>query len=115
MRPLILEYIENTNCIDFDDSLIEYCEEKSLSVVKGTDKTAILYSNLETETFSKSSGEPTDSDKDTMNSLNLLMETETGTFKHEEPTDSDKNHSTILQILETHTYTESIEPTDSDR
>lgn len=115
MKPLILEYTETPNFIESNSSPIEYCNNKNLSVIKGTKKTAISYVNMETETFTKTNGEPTDSDSDLRNNLKILMGTETRTFTQTEASDSDRDRMHFKQLLDTRTLNESVGETDSDR
>lgn len=115
MKPLILEYIEEPKYIDYDNSLIEYCEEQNISVIQGTKKSAIKFANLDTATMTKSEGEATDSDYELQNNLKLLMATETRTFNKAELSDSDRDFRLLQQLVDTQTLTESIEETDSDK
>jgi len=115
MKPLILEYTEIPNYIESNSSPIEYCDKKNLSVVKGTAKTAISYVNMETETFTKTNGEPTDSDSGLRQNIKILMGTETRTFTKTEASDSDRDRMHFKQLLDTRTLNESVGTTDSDR
>ena|SRR5674476_229399 len=115
MRPLILEFVEEPNCIQFDDSIIEYSEKKNLTVLKGTEVAAISQLNMETQTFTKAQGEPSDSDADLCNELKIRMNTETFTRTLSEPSDSDRDISSLNIFMGTRTITESVEPTDSDK
>ena len=115
MRPLILEYAEEPNCIEFDNSIIEYSEKKNLTVIRDTEVSAISQVSMETETFTKTQGEPSDSDSDLRNELKILMGTETRSYSPSEPTDSDRDISSLNVFMGTRTITESVEPTDSDR
>ncbi|MDY7395195.1 hypothetical protein UMM65_08070 [Aureibaculum sp. 2210JD6-5] len=108
MRPLILEFQENPNYIEFDESLFEYSENKNLSVMRGTDIPAISYLNMGTETHTRVNNEVSDSDS----VLKTLMGTETFTKVLNENTDSDDDFR-MLMGTETHTFV-SNEPTDSD-
>ena len=115
MKPLILEFAETPKCIDFDYSVIEYSESHNLSVLQGTEMPAISYVNMATETFTKTMGEVSDSDKDFRNNLKIIMGTETMTLTSTEPSDSDRDRQSLKLLMGTATITESIEPTDSDR
>jgi hypothetical protein len=137
MKHLILEFAETPL---LDSSLSEnivYDQELNLSVLKGTKIPAITYCNLVTETFTKSDGDITDSDKDIIrrpsdsyttnkgnisdSSLDLyqgisdLLVTETSTYNSTEPSDSDKDHYHLGQLMATQTLTETLEATDSDK
>lgn len=115
MKPLILEYTETPNFIESDSNPIEYCDNKNLSVLKDTKKTAISYVNMETETFTKTNGEPSDSDSDLRNNLKILMGTETRTYTETEASDSDRDRMQFKQLLDTRTLNESVGTSDSDR
>jgi hypothetical protein len=111
MRPLILEFKEKPTGEDLDYSLIEYDHTLNLSVNKLTRLPAIESLNLETETFTKTQGEGSDTDK---SGLSLLMDTETRTFTHSEASDSDRDRMALQSLMETSTLTESSETTDQD-
>ena len=115
MNPLILEFAEQPKFVDIDYSLIEYSENKNLSVLKGTEVPAISYLNMETETFTRTREEASDSDNNIGHSIKLLMGTETHTATTNEPTDSDRDQQALKLLMGTETVTESLEPTDSDR
>lgn len=115
MKPLILEFAEAPKMMDLDFSLIEYSQEKHLSVLKGTDISAISYASMDTETFTKSNQEPTDSDNDYRRQVKYMLDTRTDTFTETEPSDSDTNHNILQLLLDTQTITESVEPTDADK
>lgn len=105
MKPLILEFKECLYGEDNDFSSIEYSNILNLSVDKNTQIPAIQYLNLETETFTKTKNETSDSDK---NALNFLMHTETGTFTYSEVSDSDRDVTNLKNIIDnTTTITES--------
>ena len=115
MKPLILEFAEKPALKKLDYSLIEYSDEKNLSVIKNTNIPAISYVSLDTETFTKATGEPTDSDIDMKFKLKRLLDTSTDTFTSTEPSDSDYDYSSLKLLMDTQTFTESVEPTDSDK
>ncbi|KAF2331498.1 hypothetical protein [Flavobacterium nitrogenifigens] len=83
--------------------------------MKGTNIPAVAYVNMDTETFTKTTGEPTDSDNDTRFRVKRLMDTSSETFTTTEPSDSDRNYSSLKLLMDTMTITESQEPTDSDK
>ncbi|NME72651.1 hypothetical protein [Flammeovirga aprica] len=91
MKPLILEFKEEPNFLEYDAKHIEYSKEKNLTVLKKTKKSAISYLGMETETFTKSIGEPSDCDNDLRNELKIMMGTETETRVLSETSDSDTN------------------------
>lgn len=115
MKPLILEFAEKPNVQELDYSIIEYSEEQNLSVTTGTTTPAIKTVALETETFTKTEGEPSDSDNDLRSNLKRLLDTSTETLSGTEPSDSDDNYSTMKLLMDTQTITECVEPTDSDK
>jgi hypothetical protein len=115
MKPLILEFAEEPNITDIDYSLVEYSELQHLSVVKDTNIAAIKTVSMETETFTKTVGEPSDSDNDLRSNLKRLLDTGTETLSGTEPSDSDDNYSMMKVLMDTQTITESVEPTDADK
>ena len=115
MRPLILEFAETPEIKNLDYSLIEYSSKQNLSVMKNTEIPAISYVNMDTETFTKTFNEPSDSDNNVRYNLKQLLDTSTETFTATEPSDSDNNYSSLKMLMDTQTITESVEPTDSDK
>jgi len=115
MKPLILEFTENPTLKDLDFSLIEYSQKQNLSVIKDTEMPAIKYVSMNTETFTKTSGEPSDSDSNYKLNLRQVLDTSTGTFNSTEPSDSDNDLKKIKLLMDTQTITESVEETDSDK
>ncbi len=117
MNPLILTYAETPESQNVDYSVIEYSKSMNLSVLKNTDIPAIVYANLETETFTKTSGEPSDTDTDADDNFRLknVLDTSTETLNSNEPSDSDNDIRFLKNSMETQTITESAEPVDSDK
>ncbi len=115
MRPLILEFAETPTLKNLDFSLIEYSTKKNLSVIKGTETSAISYVSMDTETFTKANQEPTDSDNDLRRQVKYLLDTSTGTFTSTEPSDNDDDRKSLMLLMDTQTLTESVEPTDADK
>ena len=106
MRPLIFEFKENPTGQVQDYSLIEYDENLSLSVNKLTGQPAVDSINLETETFTKTQGESSDSDRD---AVSILMDTATMTLVHSEASDDDKGKSIFQNLVDTAILAESTE------
>ncbi|HEX8333581.1 MAG TPA: hypothetical protein VF622_13255 [Segetibacter sp.] len=117
MKPfLLLEFAEPAMEEDVDTSLVEYNNELNLNVIKGTTMPAINQVSLGTETFTKATGEGTDSDRDLSKNLSILMATATQTRQMIEGTDSDKRTKDIQCLMATRTLTEvRSESSDSDR
>lgn len=115
MRPLILEFAETPEMKNLDFSLIEYSKKKNLSVMKGTENSAISYVNMDTSTMTKAGEEPADSDNDYKFNLKHLLDTSTDTFTSTEQSDSDNSRASLKMLMDTQTITESAEPTDPDR
>ena len=142
IRPLILEFAETPTMQNLDFSLIEYSRKQNLSVLKGTEKVAVTYANLNTETFTKANQEPTDSDNDLRRQvksllntstetrtiqepsdndtdrrqqIKYLLDTRTETLTRQEASDSDSDLSSLIRLMDTQTITESQEPTDADK
>lgn len=117
MEPLILSFKESPNDQRPDFSIVEYSKDLNLSVLKATGKPAIEYLNLGTETFTKSKGEGSDTDRGSDNTIfDSIVNTTTGTRTKEESTDSDYSYiDSLRMLLDTTTITEAIEGTDIDR
>jgi hypothetical protein len=115
MKSFILEFAEKPKINNLDYSIIEYSKKQNLSVLKNTEIPAITYVNMGTETFTKTTNEPTDSDNDYRFRLKRLLDTTSETFTTTEPSDSDHNYSSLKLLMDTQTITESQEPTDSDK
>jgi hypothetical protein len=115
MNPLILKFAEKPEFKSLDYSMIEYSYTKNLSVLKNSDISAISIANMDTETLTKADTEPTDSDYDIQYKIKSLMETRSDTYTTGEQSDADDTHRSIKSLMDTHTITESQEPTDSDR
>jgi hypothetical protein len=115
MRPLILEFTEKPTLKNLDFSIIEYSKKQNLSVVKGTEMPAIKFVSMDTETFTKSTGEPSDSDNNFKLSIRQVLDTNTETFNSTEPSDSDNDLKRLKFLMDTQTITESVEGTDSDK
>lgn len=113
MKPLILQYLEKPVRGNFNASLLEYDEKLNLTIDKKTRKPAISYLNLETETFTKTFSEESDSDRD--NNMAIYMGTVTQTFTQLEGSDDDNDLRMIKQMMSTRTITESVETADSDK
>lgn len=87
MRPLIFEFAEQPSEKGMDFSVIEYDNNLNLSTVKTSGLPAIECLDMQTETFTKTQYESSDSDRD---NLRFLMDTETRTFTQQESSDSDR-------------------------
>jgi len=117
MKPFILEFkekaIKREDCIDE----IIYSRELNLNVIKSSGKPAITEIYLETETFTKTGGEPSDTDKDIYkNRILKHFDTSTCTLVNNEIMDSDYDNTRLKSFLDTSTITETkVEVTDSDR
>lgn len=114
MNPLFLQFKElpkERESVDF--SQVEYDAKLNLSVNKTTGRPAVDEIRLATETYTRVTGEGTDSDRDAV-SVAVLMATETFT-KSGEGVDSDP-HGRIGLMMETATTTMvDLEGTDSDK
>ena len=95
--------------------MIEYSKRQNLSVIKDTDMPAIKYVSMETETFTKTTGEPSDSDRDLRFKLQRVLDTSTETLTSTEPSDGDNDRKMLKLLMDTHTLTETVEGTDSDK
>lgn len=63
MEPLILKFKELATLDDLSSLTVEYSEELNLSVIKQSGHPAVTFMNLGTETFTKSQGEGSDTDR----------------------------------------------------
>lgn len=115
MRPLILEFAETPELANIDYSIIEYSRTKNLSVLKGTENSAISHLSLDTSTRTKDGAETSDSDLDYKFNLKRLLDTNTGSLNSTEPMDSDNDYASLKLLLDTQTITESVETTDTDK
>lgn len=116
MKSLILEYKESPKEQEINNSVIEYSRKLNLSVIKGTNKPAIQFAYLDTETFTKAVGEPpTDTDKDILTSIKMLLDTRLETKTQGEVTTPDHGFHNLRRLMDTQTLTEAREDTDTDR
>lgn len=112
MNPLLFQFKETPVDESIDFSQVEYDKKLNLSVNNLTGRPAIAEIELGTETFTRVTGEATDSDFAGSN-IGALMATETHT-KSGEGVDSDRDR--FGAIMETATTTMvSTEGTDSDK
>ena len=111
MKPLIFEFIEYPEAEKLDYTLIEYNHDLHLSVHTETGKPAIDVVNMDTELFTKTQGEQTESDRTKYSSL---LDTETQTRTYNEVSDDDKDRFKLQMLLDTTTMTLSTEGTDQD-
>jgi len=138
MKHLLLQYAESPNQENIDLSAIEYNPTLNLNVFKGTNIPAVNFSEQATETFTKTTGEGVDSDRnlklktlmdtstqtrvqneasdsDANGRCEKLLDTSTQTFIKTEASDSDKNFSDMEYLSATQTLTETGETLDSDK
>jgi hypothetical protein len=115
--PFILRFgVEATNEIP-DYSLIQYSSQLQLNIVKSSGEPAIGYLPLDTETFTKTMGEASDSDRDSP--LLMLLDTTTDTRRYLETTDSDADafvYQLIKDLVDINTLAEvRVESTNTDQ
>jgi len=117
MLPLLLAYAEEPVFTDFDaaDELI-YCPRQNLTVLRATDEPAILVGSLETETFTKTFYETTDTDRSSDPTSRWHLATATDTRTRQEGSDTDaQGQPGIRGLLATATMTlVQQETTDTD-
>nr|GEV52262.1 hypothetical protein [Tanacetum cinerariifolium] len=91
MRPLILEYAEEPQLSGNDYSnLLAYSNSLNLTVIKETGEPAISLSHMETETFTKTMHEDSDTDQNMqLENLRRYTDTATETRVHNEVSDGD--------------------------
>jgi hypothetical protein len=117
MKHFLLEFAETPDQLSLDSSLVEYCHNQNLNVVKNSGTPAVVFDQAATETFTKANGEGYDSDKDYARNLALLMATTTQTRMHQEGSDSDdRSLKDVLYLTDTTTQTAAAtEVTDSGK
>ncbi len=112
MRPLILNFKEKPTeeILDYPD--IIYNETLNLNICNDTKLPAIEILRMDTETFTKTGGEESDSD---CNFNNIFMDTETRTLTSTEESDSDSDFYALKVLMDTSTFTrQHNESTDQD-
>lgn len=139
MKSILLQFAETPTMEDIDFSLVEYDPELNLNVLKNTKVPAINFTDSGTETFTKTTGEDSDadrnvesdlsylldtstqtrvinevSDEDRGNPLANLMATTTITLVNSEASDSDKDFNKLHAMLATRTFTKISETSDTD-
>lgn len=114
MKPLTLQFKETPTADEsVDFSQIGYDAKLNLSVDKATGQPAVDALALGTETYTRVTGEATDSDRNNNGNLGILMATETFT-KSGEGVDSDRGAGGLMMETATTTMVGS-EGTDSDK
>lgn len=112
MNPLVLQFKESPTEDILEYPNIIYDEKLNLSICQATLQPAIETIRMDTETFTKSGNEESDSD---CNLNNIFMDTETRTLTDRESTDSDSDIMALHILMDTSTFTrESRESTDQD-
>lgn len=115
MRPLTFQFKEKPAAgDDFDYSLIEYDEKLNLSLNRATGRPAIDEVHLGTDTYTRVTGEGTDSDYTNSGNIGMLMATETATKTSGEGVDSDRSASPMMLGTATTTMV-GAEGTDTDK
>lgn len=111
MKYLLFEYGE-TITKEFEFPETRYCDIKNLNVFVSNNQPAIAtIENTVTQTFSKVSGESSDSDSD----INMSVVTRTDSIGNSEETDDDNDVFSLSNFLITATTTRvEMESTDSD-
>lgn len=117
MEPFILKFKSKPNQKSIDYSLVEYSDTLNLSVMSKSDIPAVKFMELGTETFTKTEGEGSDTDKSSMRSkLKSLLDTSTQTYTQTEQSDADRNIiDRFKMLMDTTTLTEAVEGSDSDK
>lgn len=112
MRPLVFQFLASPSEKVLDHSMIEYDANQNLSVIKNTQIPAITFANMDTETFTRTQVESSDSDRP---DIDCLIDTATHTLVNAEQVDSDQGIGDILALMDTSTITESAETVDQDK
>lgn len=110
MKNLVLNYFEEMESVALEVDGLRYCDKLNLTVDKDNEP-AIAKVNMATQTFTKTDGEASDSDRD---QNMILMSTKTRTFTEVESTDNDRDIS-LHSLMATKTLTESQEVLDADK
>ena len=114
-KHILLQFAETPEHDFIDTSIVEYDYILNLNVFKGTKTAAVNYADQQTETFTKTSGEGSDSDNDLKYNLSSLLDTSTQTRTHNEDSDSDARIS-FSNLMDTSTLTfVNSEISDSDK
>jgi hypothetical protein len=112
MKPFSFAFREYPQDEPCNLSTLEYSNDLNLNIDTLTGRPAIESLNMSTETFTKSQGEGSDSDK---NGLNIMMETQTRTFTQSERPDNDANRFHGQLLMETATARSTmLESSDAD-
>ncbi len=115
MRHILLEFAEVPKQDAIDMSMVEYDNELNLNVFKNTKIPAVTFADQQTETFTKTQGEGSDSDRDMKYNISSLLDTSTQTRTHNEVSDSDSKYN-LSSLLDTSTLTfVNNEVSDSDK
>ncbi|HXC03375.1 MAG TPA: hypothetical protein VNZ86_01410 [Bacteroidia bacterium] len=115
MNPLSFQFRETPTAQELDYSIIEYSDRLNLSVDKKTGKPAIDILMLDTQTYTKSGWEDSDSDD---SGVRMLLDTTTQTYSTplgKEDSDNDNHRISLQALLDTTTITESREDIDQDK
>ena len=115
MKHILLEFSETPDQYDIDLSKITYDNDLNLNVLKNTKIPAITFADQQTETFTKTNGEGSDSDNDMKYKIAPLLTTSTQTRTHNEASDCDSKYN-LSNLLDTSTQTFiNSEVSDSDK
>ncbi len=114
MKPLIIKFCESpSEGVVTDNSLLLYDSDLQLSVIKGSKLPAFDAINMSTETFTKTTGESTDSDPSTISSASLGALTYSA--NNSKMTENDSDKPKLKNLLATKTLTETKEASDNDK
>jgi hypothetical protein len=114
-KNLLLHFAESPSEDIIDSTEIEYDDQLSLSVIKGTKIPAVQILEAGTITFVKGGNGGSDSDMDDYKALLTLMGTRTHTRMQIEGSDSDRMEDKLTTLMATQTLTESAEALDNDK
>jgi len=112
MKPFVFQFLTSPSEKSLDHSMIEYDANQNLSVIKNSQIPAIIYANLDTETFTRMQIESSDSDRP---EIECLIDTATHTLVNAEQVDSDQGMRGLIGLMDTSTLTESAETVDQDK
>jgi len=115
MRPLILEYAEVAKNDELESGIIKYSKIQNLNIIIESDEPAINTVHFDTDTFTKSNMEGSDSDRDFRMQGSLGLDTQLITRSINETTGDDDIRNFTKSYLDTQIVTEAREGTSFDK
>lgn len=91
MQHLLLQFAETPHQENLDLSIVEYDNDLNLNVIKGTKIPAVTLIDQATDTFTKTTGEGTDSGRDLNSAITIVLDTSTQTRLSSEGADNGRS------------------------